>query len=378
MPKSTKQKEHIVKLKSYPGALVLLASILTTALAQPAAACTEFILKAQDGGCVIGRSLEFGWNPGYQAVVHPRGEQCITDAPGGKTGLTWTSKYGFLAFESFGYGVDGLNEAGLSMGALYLPGFTKYQDEAAAKYHAKALAILDVCNWILGNFATAAQVKEAVQKVYVWGKPLKEAENQVFPLHISVYDAQGNGIVIEWVKEGLRLYDHAELGVLTNSPPFDWHLLNIGNYLNVRAAEVEPVQQGNTVVASPSQGSGGRGLPGDWTAPSRLVRTWFMQRFAKPAKDVAAGVNLAAHILNAVDIPLGVVRPGDNSFKDSDYTMWIVIKDLKNTVLYFRTYENLSLRAIDLKKLDLRPGAPKKTMPIQGGSEAVDVTGDLK
>ena len=73
--------------------------------------------------------------------------------------------------------------------------------------------------------------------------------------------------------------------MLTNSPPFDWHLINIGNYLNIRAAEVEPVKLGDTVLAPPSQGSGGRGLPGDWTSPSRLVRAWFMQRYAKPVKD---------------------------------------------------------------------------------------------
>ena len=262
-----------MKRKAQSFAVALMALALVTVLVYPAAACTEFILKAQDGGFLIGRSMEFGWNPGYQAVVHPRGEQCSTDAPGGKPGIKWTSKYGFLALEAFGSGVDGLNDAGLSMGALYLPGYTKYQDEAAAKHPAKALAILDVCTWMLGNFETVAQVKDAVQKIYVWGKPLKEAENQVFPLHISVYDAQGNGIVIEWVKEGLRLYDHADLGVLTNSPPFDWHLINIGNYLNIRAAEVNPLKLGNTLLAPPrSRGSGGRGLPGDWTSPSRLVR----------------------------------------------------------------------------------------------------------
>ena len=367
-----------MRRKAQSLAVVLMALALVTVQIHPSSACTEFILKAQDGGFVIGRSLEFGWNPGYQAVVHPRGEQGSTDAPGGKPGLKWTSKYGFLAFEAFGSGVDGLNEAGLSIGALYLPGFTKYQDEAAAKHPAAALAILDVCTWMLGNFETAAQVKDAVQKIYVWGKPLKEAENQVFPLHISVYDAQGNGIVIEWVKEGLRIYDHADLGVLTNSPPFDWHLINIRNYLNIRAAEVEPVKMGDAVLAPPGQGSGGHGLPGDWAAPSRLVRAWFMQRYAKPAENAAAGVNLAAHLLNAVDIPLGAIRPADNTFKDSDYTMWIAIKDLKNKIVYFRTYENLMLRAIDLNKLDMKPGAPKKALDIQGGSEAADVTGNLK
>lgn len=58
--------------------------------------------------------------------------------------------------------------------------------------------------------------------------------------------------------------------------------------------------------------------------------------------------------------------------------MWIAIKDLKNRVLYFRTYENLMLRSIDLKKLDMTPGAPKKAMSIQGGRGVVEVTGELK
>lgn len=71
-------------------------------------------------------------------------------------------------------------------------------------------------------------------------------------------------------------------------------------------------------------------------------------------------------------------RRADNSFEDSDYTLWIVIKDLKNQVLYFRTSENLQLRANDLKKLDMKPGAPKKAMSIQGGNGVVDVSGDLR
>ena len=103
-----------------------------------------------------------------------------------------------------------------------------------------------------------------------------------------------------------------------------------------------------------------------------------MVRYAQPAENVAQGVNLAAHLLNAVDIPLGAVRPADNTLNDSDYKQWIAIKDLKNLVFYFRTYENLMLRAIDLKKLDLQPGAPMKAMPMQGGREVVDVTGNLK
>jgi hypothetical protein len=106
---NTEASEKTMKRTAPSVAMVLMVLALVAVLVHPAAACTEFILKAQDGSFVIGRSLEFGWNPGYQAVVHPRGEPGRTDAPGGKPGLTWTSKYGFLAFESFGSGLDGLN-----------------------------------------------------------------------------------------------------------------------------------------------------------------------------------------------------------------------------------------------------------------------------
>lgn len=61
-------------------------------------------------------------------------------------------------------------------------------------------------------------------------------------------------------------------------------------------------------------------------------------------------------------------------FKDGDF--------IENTEASEKTmkrnYENLALRAIDLKKLDLKPEAPKKALAIQGGSEVTDVTGDLK
>ncbi len=136
-------------LKFHRIVMFILALAVILAQVQPAAACTEFLLKVQDGGVIIGRSLEFGWNPGYQAVLHPRGQQCVSDAPGGKLGVKWTAKYGYLAMEVFGSGVDGMNEAGLSLGGLYLPGFTKYQDEEAAKHPAQAVSLLDFADVIL-------------------------------------------------------------------------------------------------------------------------------------------------------------------------------------------------------------------------------------
>jgi len=94
---------------------------------QQACACTDFLIKSKDGAVIVGRSLEFGMVLPTQLVVHPRGEANQSDAPDGKKGLAWTSKHGYLAAESLGGAVDGLNEKGLSVGFLYLPGYAEYR-----------------------------------------------------------------------------------------------------------------------------------------------------------------------------------------------------------------------------------------------------------
>ncbi|HLN27537.1 MAG TPA: choloylglycine hydrolase family protein [Gemmataceae bacterium] len=345
---------------------------------QEARACTDFLIKSKDGAVIVGRSLEFGMVLPTQLAVHPRGEANQSDAPDGKKGLAWTSKHGYLAAESLGGAVDGLNEKGLSVGFLYLPGYAEYQDKDAAKDPENALSILALGAWLLGNFENADEVLKMVPKFHVWGQAPNEGGLPVQPLHLAVHDAGGKSLVIEWVKGRLKIYDNDHLRVMTNSPPFDWHLINITNYLNLKAASAEPIKIGGSVLTPPGQGSGFLGIPGDWTPPSRLVRTAAMMYYAKQADNATEGVNLAAHILNAVDIPKGDVRPSDNSTKESDYTQWIVVKDLTNKVLYFRTYDNPNLRVIDLKTQDLTPGAKIKSLPIQTGRGIEDVGNQLK
>jgi len=48
----------------------------------------------------------------------------------------------------------------------------------------------------------------------------------------------------------------------------------------------------------------------------------------------------ADHILNNVDIPVGVARTSDGMQVFSDYTQWINIKDLKNNRMKIANYAN--------------------------------------
>ena len=99
-------------------------------------------------------------------------------------------------------------------------------------------------------------------------------------------------------------YDNP-LGVLTNSPSFDWHMTNLRNYIALKSARCAAGEVRRQDVAGFGMGSGMLGLPGDFTPPSRFVRAAVFSATAIPAADATAGVFSGFHILNNFDIPYG-------------------------------------------------------------------------
>ncbi|CAN5241546.1 choloylglycine hydrolase family protein [soil metagenome] len=348
----------------------LVALTVSSVVAQPANSCTDFLVSTTDGTKIIGRSMEWGLDLKSNISKYPRGQACSSTTPSGKPALAWKSKYGYLALDAnnMPLAIDGMNEKGLSVGMLWLPG-TIYQDVANASPD-QVMNLLDLDHWLLGSFSTVAEVKEAIAKVKVWAPQMAEWGGNP-TAHLAIHDASGASAVIEFIDGQQKIYDNAA-SVLTNAPTFDWHKTNLNNYVNLSASNAEPIHLRNTVLAPPGQGGGFLGIPGDWTPPSRFVRTSAMLAFAKPVANAKAGVNLTLHLLNAVDIPLGDVRPADKEIDHSDYTQWIVVKDMTNSVFYFRSYDNLNLRKIDMKKLDFSSTAKVEQLtPLAGGNEAI-------
>ncbi len=356
--------------------IVSAIAVSCLALFGAAQACTDFQVKAKDGSVVIGRSMEFALGMDSEVVVFPRGMKEVSMTPDGKKGVSWTSKYGYLGINALGEKtavLDGINEAGLAVEFLW---FTESQ-------YAKAkgsdwLAVTDLGNWMLGNFSTVSEVKKEIGKIDVVGAYVPQLR-MVPGFHAAVHDAKGNNIVIEFIGGKTNIYDNP-IGVMTNKPTFDWQLTNLRNYVNLDARDKASYTVGGVKINEAGSGSGWLGLPGDWTPPSRFVRTALMVHSADPVKNAAGAVNLAEHILNANDIPLGVVKAGKKVMKEMiDYTQWIVIKDLTNKVLYFRSYQDLALKKVDMKKLDFKPGSRVISVPIESGSRnIIDVTGKMK
>jgi len=96
-------------------------------------ACTEIRVTSEDKSVVVGRSMEYMVSLRSEIVVEPKGQSYTAQLPekcaGYSKPLTWQNKYSiaYLNAWTLPIGCDGMNTAGLSLGALLFPGFAKYQ-----------------------------------------------------------------------------------------------------------------------------------------------------------------------------------------------------------------------------------------------------------
>ncbi len=338
-------------------------------LPQLSFACGDFLIQGPGNTWVNGRSMEFAVDMKSRIVLHPRGEKHSSPSPQG-TGLQWVSKYGFVGLNSFGLDVtaDGLNEKGLSIGALWLPG-TQYPEPKASE-QAQALLLNDFPNWILGNFENIDQVKQALNRIIVWAKLVPEM-GMIPPLHFAIHDANGKSLVIEFVRGKMVVSDNP-LGVLTNAPTLDKQLKNLEKYKNLSNVNQPKIVDNQTI-----NGSGMLGLPGDWTPPSRFVRLALLVKYVLMPQDSLQAANLAFHILDTVDIPRGIIKAVEDGKTIYEYTQWAVVKDLSKQQFYIRPYENLKISYIDLKQIPWDKLKKQKSMGLNAQSPIPNVTAEL-
>ena len=338
----------------------LIAALVAALIVAPTAeACTGIRLVAKDGGVVAARSLEFGFDLHSEVLIVPAGTALTGSLPDGGKGISYKTKYGFAGANGEGLTaiIDGINDQGLYVGLFYFPGYASYAD-STKENAAHAMAPHEYANWLLGNFANVEEVKANFDKVVLVPVALEEF-GQPAPVHFVVHDRTGKAVVIEPLNKGLKIYDNP-LGVVTNAPTFDWHMTNLRNYINLSATNVPPVDLGGITLAQFGQGSGLRGLPGDFTPPSRFVRAVAFSQSAFPSETAPQAVLQAFHILNNFDIPYGSVREVDNGRVHAEATTWSSAADLKNLRWYFRTYDDQSIRSVDLMKaLDAAHGQVK-------------------
>lgn len=355
--------------------VALVCAFLTTGFGN-AHACMWFTLGATDGSWIVARTMEFGVPFKWQLVVTPRGMQFSSHAPNDKPGLAWKTKHGFVGFYSTGpEGAisEGMNEKGLTFGALWFEPDTKYQEVPPGE-EGRALTLTYLGAWILGNFETSDEVKREIQKILVFGEVIKEMD-MVPPLHFAVTDSSGKTIVIEYENGKANFYD-APLGIMTNAPNYQWHMTNLRQYIGMSTSPNRGGILSNLNLSPTGHGLGMIGLPGDITPPSRFIKLAVYIDSVIKQPNPEKNLNLAQHIVNAFDIPLGLVvdKASDGKVISMERTDFATFKDLTNKVMYQRLYDNTEITRVDLKKIDFSGDKFKYISLNRGEQKFVDIT----
>jgi choloylglycine hydrolase len=335
--------------------------------------CTDLRLVRLTDRHVSGRTLDFAYELDSQVRVMPRGQQWSATATTGSVApLTWSNDLGFVGMDAFGfegYFADGLNEAGLSVGTLWLPE-TKLPESPPPTGSAPALDFINLAGWLLGTCRTVADVKAALDTVQLWNAPVRDlwpsgrpVPSALAPLmdwafteHLAVHDAHGGDVVVEFLDGVAHVHDNV-VGVLTNSPTYDWHVTNLRNYIGLTNVEDQPYNLMGMPVTGTGNGTGLIGLPGDVTPPSRFVRATVLSQVATEVGSPRDAVNQVFHSLDLVSVPRHLAASGD-------YTQWYVVRDHDAGVYYVRSYDGWTTDVHDLAVLGVGQPGPARTLPL--------------
>ncbi|MFD0978510.1 linear amide C-N hydrolase [Tropicimonas aquimaris] len=347
--------------------LLAATAIAAFGLTSTADACTGITLHAMDGASVYGRTMEWGaFDLHSRVMLLPRGHAFSSDLGEGMTGRTWTGRYGLVALDGLErpLALDGMNEAGLTLGAFYHPGFAEYAPIEPDR-QAEALNPLDVGNFILSSFGSIAEVRERVGELHVVAA-VEPVLGFPAPLHFLLTDPTGEALVIEF-RGGQAVTFEAPLGVLTNAPTYDWHMTNLRNFVNLSPVALPGVSIGEIDFTPLGAGSGMKGLPGDFTPPSRFVRAVAFSATARPTEDGPETIYEVFRILDNFNLPLGGAEGSDvvgeiDAMRSA--TIWTTAMDTRNRVLYYHTQHNRRVRMLDLGKIDFETLAAPVFLPL--------------
>jgi len=169
-------------------------ALVSLLAAAPVLPCSTLVI-ARDGDVVFGRNYDFETGGGL-VLLNQRGLM-KTNYAGSKS---WISKYGSVTFNQFGreYPMDGMNEAGLAIGLMWLDGTVYPAPDTRPSF-----SVLEWIQYQLDRYATVAEVLEHASDVRI--------RRGGTPLHYLIGDATGAAATIEFLNGELVVHTGATL-----------------------------------------------------------------------------------------------------------------------------------------------------------------------
>ena len=296
-----------------------------------------------NGDFYFGRNLDLEYSFGEQTAVTPRNYPFIWKRAGQM--LRHYAMIGMAAGVSeYPLYAEAANEKGLCMAGLNFPGNACYRPRQEGKQN---IASFELIPWILGQCASVGEALGLTENLNISDEAFSE-HMPPSPLHWMLADRE-RAVVLEAVETGLKVYENP-VGVLTNNPPFDFHLTNLRNYLNLTAEPAENRFAEKLALSPYGQGMGALGLPGDVSPASRFVRAAFLKWNSHSEPEELENVTQFFHILDNVSMVRGAAVTPEGKCDITTYSCCI---NADRGIYYCKTYGNNQIRAVCLDREDL-------------------------
>lgn len=299
--------------------------------------CTGIRFSDGDGHLYLARNLD--WTSGY-------GERVVLTP----TGYTPRSPFG--AVDEIRHAVIGMgivqedtplyfdcgNDAGLAVAGLNFPGYAQYAAEPVDG--ATNVAAFEFPLWVASQFSSADEVEAALGDVVIVDRPINEAYPSSL-LHWIVGDAT-RAVVVEYTADGMQVFDD-DVDVLANQPGFGWHHENLRNHLNVTPDFPDEVVLDRARLSPFGSGACMRGLPGDYSSPSRFVRAAYVNAHYPQKDSEEENVSRTFHTLQQVAMVDGCAAMSSGEFEKTIYTG---LFSSRTGTYYWNTYDDPAIRSV--------------------------------
>ena len=239
---------------------------------------------------------------------------------------------------------DAVNEKGLSIAGLNFPQNADYKPYCEGKENVTPYELIP---WILGQCATVSEAENLLERINLLNENFSK-DIPLTPLHWMISDRKAS-VTVESVRDGLNIYDNP-VGVLTNNPPFDFHMYHLAHYMQLSKEEPENRFSETFMLKPYSRGMGALGLPGDLSSASRFVRAVFTKMNSISGDTESESISQFFHILGAVAQQRGCVRLPEGQYEMTLYTSCC---NIDKGIYYYTTYENSRITGVDMYRENL-------------------------
>ena len=298
--------------------------------------CTAAVYKTRD--FYFGRNLDLEYSYTETVTVTPRNYPFRFRSAGEMK--THYAMIG-MAFVQDGYPLyyDATNEKGLSAAGLAFWNNAYYFPVADGKDN---VASFELIPWILGQCASVKEARPLLDSLNIANIAFAEGMPPS-DLHWMVSDSE-ESLVIESTRAGLKIYENP-VGVLTNNPPFDYHRINLSNYMTLSAEPAENSFAPSVPMDRYSKGLAAMGLPGDLSSASRFAKAAFTRMNSVSGDGESESVSQFFHILASVEQQRGLVHLGGDKY---EITIYSSCCNTDKGIYYYTTYENSRINAVDM------------------------------